>query len=172
MDVIWMRVALVGSYLAAIIAANLSISHWGPQAALYNAFVLVAFDLSCRDRLHDLFRPHLIRNMAVLIVSGSALSYLLGMALGTGPFVGRIAIASAVAFAAGAVADTLAYHVLRDRSWYERANQSNVVGASVDSLVFVALWPFGFQFTYAFTLFTAKVAGGYLWSLVLRSRKK
>jgi hypothetical protein len=46
-------------------------------------------------------------------------------------------------------------------------NQSNLAGAAVDSLVFVALWPFGFQFTLAFTLFAAKVAGGVVWSFVL-----
>ena len=42
-----------------------------------------------------------------------------------------------------------------------------MVGAAVDSLVFVALWPFGFDFTLAFTLFAAKVAGGVVWSFVL-----
>jgi len=158
---------LIGMYLSAIVAANLSVAHWGALAAIYNAFLLIGLDLTTRDSLHDMWRGHLVRNMAALIATGSALSYVFGLWLGTGPFVGRIAIASAVAFAAAAVADSITYHLLRDRPWYERANQSNLAGAAVDSLVFVALWPFGFQFTLAFTLFAAKVAGGVVWSFAL-----
>lgn len=158
---------LVAAYLAAIVAANLSISHWGASAAIYNAFLFIGLDLSTRDSLHDLWRGRLVRNMALLIATGSVLSYVLGLALGTGPFVGRIALASAVAFGSAAIADSLLYHLLRRRPWYERANQSNIAGSAVDSLVFVALWPFGFQFTLAFTLFAAKVAGGVVWSFVL-----
>ena len=162
-----MRAALVGAYLAAIVAANLSVAEWGPRAAIYNAFLFIGLDLTSRDRLHDLWRGHLLRNMALLIVAGSALSYVFGLWLGTGPDVARVAFASCVAFGSAAVADALAYHLLRRRPWFERANQSNVVGAAVDSLVFVALWPFGFDFTLAFTLFAAKVAGGVVWSFVL-----
>ena len=162
------RALLVAAYLAAIVAANLSVAHWGPSAAIYNAFLFIGLDLTTRDRLHDLWHGHLLRNMAVLIVAGSALSYALGSWLGSGPFVGRIALASCVAFGAAATADALAYHLLRRRSWYVRVNQSNIAGAAVDSLVFVALWPFGFQFTFAFTLFAAKVAGGVVWAFLLR----
>lgn len=161
------KTALVAAYLAAIVAANLSVSHWGPSAAIYNAFLFIGLDLSTRDKLHDLWRGRLVRNMALLIAAGSVLSYFAGLWIGSGPFVGRIALASAVAFATAATADALVYHLLREKTWYERANQSNLAGAAVDSLVFVALWPFGFNFTLAFTLFAAKVAGGVVWSFVL-----
>jgi hypothetical protein len=67
------RVTLVAAYLAAIVAANLSIAHWGPKAAVYNAFLFIGLDLVTRDRLHDLWRGRLIRNMAALIATGSAL---------------------------------------------------------------------------------------------------
>lgn len=165
------RVLLVAVYLAAIVAANLAVAEWGPRAAIYNAFLLIGLDLTCRDWLHELWRGHLLRNMAALIVAGSALSYVLGLALGSGPFVGRVALASCVAFGAAATADAVVYQLLRRRDWYERVNQSNVVGAAVDSFVFVALWPFGFAFTLAFTLFAAKVAGGVVWSFLLRPRR-
>ncbi len=158
---------LCAAYLVAIVAANLSVAHWGAEAAIYNAFLFIGLDLTTRDALHDLWRGRLIRNMSLLIVAGSALSYVLGLWLGSGPSVGRIALASMVAFGAAATADALAYHLLRDKPWYERANQSNIAGAAVDSLVFVALWPFGFNFTLAFTLFAAKVAGGVVWSFFL-----
>lgn len=173
------RSALVVVYLAAIVSANLSVAHWGAPAAIYNAFLFIGLDLSTRDALHDLWRGRLLRNMVALIVTGALLSWLLGLyaddllrAVGIDaqepPSVGRIALASAIAFASAALADSVLYHLLRRRSWYERVNQSNIVGAAVDSLVFVALWPFGFDFSLAFSLFAAKVAGGVVWSFLLK----
>jgi hypothetical protein len=164
------RTALVAAYLAAIVAANLSVAHWGPTAAVYNAFLFIGLDLVSRDRLHDLWHGRLIRNMAILIASGSVLSYFAGVWTGSGPFVGRIAVASAIAFGAAATTDAVVYHLLRNKPWYERVNGSNIAGAGVDSLVFVALWPFGFQFTYAFTLWAAKVAGGVVWATALKRK--
>lgn len=157
-------------YLAAIVAANLTLAEWGeahPEVALYNAFLFIGLDLTCRDKLHDLWRRQLLRNLGLLIITGSALSYLLGQWLGSGPFVGRIALASCLAFGAAAIVDSVVYHMLRWRYWYERVNQSNIAGAATDSLVFIALWPFGFNFALAFSLFAAKVAGGLVWSFAL-----
>lgn len=159
---------LVALYLLAIVAANLSVAQWGPQMAIYNAFLFIGLDLTSRDRLHDLWHGRLLRNMTLLIAAGSLLSYLFGLWLGTGPFVGRIALASCIAFGTAALADALTYHLLRHRPWYERVNQSNLAGSAVDSLVFIALWPFGFRFSLAFSLFAAKVAGGVVWSFLLR----
>jgi len=158
-----MRAVLVVAYLAAIVAANLSIEHWGPQAAVWNAFLFIGLDLTTRDRLHDLWRGRVLRNMAVLIAAGSALSYLLNNDTG------RIALASAAAFAAAAFADGVVYHLLRHRDWFERANQSNVVGSFVDSALFLPL-AFGvFPWTVMFSMFCAKIAGGFCWSLLIRT---
>ena len=155
------RTLLVAAYLAAIVAANLSVEHWGPQAAIYNAFFFIGLDLTCRDALHDLWRGRLIRNMSLLIVAGSALSYVVNRDTG------RIALASMIAFGAAATVDAVAYHLLRDRTWYERANQSNILGAGVDSALFLPL-AFGiFPWTVMFAQFTAKVAGGVVWTFVL-----
>lgn len=156
-------VPLVGAYLAAIVAANLSVEHWGPRAVIYNAFLFIGLDLVARDRLHDLWRGRLIRNMSLLIGAGSGLSYLVNRDTA------RIALASCVAFGAAAIVDALLYHRLRHRSWYERANQSNIAGAAVDSLIFpwiafgVFMWPI------VFGQFCAKVAGGVVWSFVIKT---
>lgn len=165
-----MRFALVATYLSAIIAANLSLNHWGPQAAIWNAVALIGLDLIARDRLHDAWHGRLVRNMGMLIMSGSALSYVFGLWLGSGPAIGRIALASCVAFGAAAVADAVVYHWRRHRSWADRSNESNIAGAAVDSIVFLALIPFPFSWTLALSLWSAKVAGGYVWSVILRSR--
>lgn len=161
------KTSLCAAWLAAIVAANLSIAHWGPQAALYNGFLFLGLDLSTRDALHDMWRDHLIRNMAALIAVGGALSWFLARLL-TDPVlnVERIALASLVAFTCAALADTFVYHQLRDNTWYERANQSNIVSAAVDSVLFLTIagiW----SFQLGFGLWCAKVAGGVAWSFVL-----
>jgi uncharacterized PurR-regulated membrane protein YhhQ (DUF165 family) len=170
-----MKLGFVLAYLIAIVLANLSLNEWGPRAAIYNAFLFIGLDLTTRDRLHDLWRGKLLRNMAVLIAVGSALSYVLGLWLGKGDYVGQIALASCIAFGLAASSDAASYHLLRNRSFYERVNQSNMVGAAVDSIIFLALLDllidnpiFNFSFALAFGLFCAKVAGGVVWSFVLR----
>jgi queuosine precursor transporter len=155
------RALLVTVYLGAIVAANLSVEHFGPEASVVNAFLFIGLDLSCRDALHELWAGRVLRNMALLIATGSALSYLLNRDAG------RIALASCVAFAAAAATDALLYHVFRDRPWYERVNHSNVGGATVDSLLFLPLAFGTFPWLVMFAQACAKVAGGVVWSLLL-----
>lgn len=169
------HLTLIVLYLAAIVAANLSLSHWGAEASIYNAFLFVGLDLTCRDKLSDLWQQHLRRNMAFLISAGSLLSYLFGLWLGStfpgGPSVGRIALASGLAFGIAATADALVYQRLRNREFLERSNTSNVVGAAVDSLIFLPLAGFGWLWTVMFSQFAAKLAGGVVFSLILNQRQ-
>jgi uncharacterized PurR-regulated membrane protein YhhQ (DUF165 family) len=158
--------ALVSLYLAAIVAANLSAERWGLDAVVINAFLFIGLDLTCRDALHDAWKTHLAPKMGALIAAGGLLSWFLNADAG------RIALASTLAFAAAASVDAIAYHLLRDRPWLERANLSNVPSAAVDSVVFpwVAFGAVGFLVV--FPLFAAKLAGGMLWSLVLNGRRR
>jgi uncharacterized PurR-regulated membrane protein YhhQ (DUF165 family) len=164
-----MTYLLIGVYLAAIIAANLTTSHFGPEASIYNAFFLIGLNLTTRDKLHDLWGRNRFRNMALLILAGSALSFAAAhLFAGAAPpdIVARIALASAVAFAVAEGFDAVAYQVLRERPWLERANTSNFVGAFLDSAIFVAI-AFGWTWEIIFAQFCAKVAGGFVWSLVI-----
>lgn len=162
-----MTAILVIAYLAAIVAANLAAATFGAPATPVIAFVLIAFDLTCRDALHSAWQGRgLAWRMPLLIAIGGILSY----ALNAGA--GRIAIASCVAFAAAGVADALVYHALRRRSWVQRANGSNVVGALIDSVLFLwiafgtgALWLVPVQWA-------AKVAGGAVWAFLLGSVRR
>lgn len=162
---------LCGLYLTAIIAANWSSAHWGPEASIYNAFFLIGLNLTTRDRLHDLWGRHRFRNMAILIAAGSSLSYGASLVLADSAIpsdiVARIALASCVAFAVAESMDAIGYHLLRRKPWLERANTSNFIGAALDSAIFVSI-AFGFTWEIVFGQFVAKVAGGLLWSFVLR----
>lgn len=159
-------ISLCSLFLAAIVAANLSIAHFGPEASLVNAFLFIGLDLTCRDRLHDLFDGHRVVGMGALIVAGSALSYALNADAGP------IALASCAAFGLAAIADAAVYQLRRKAPWFQRANESNLAGSAVDSLVFPALaFPGPLMWAIVFGQFTAKVAGGFVWSLVLKGRR-
>ena len=144
-------------YAAAMTLANLSIAAFGPAIAPVNAFVLIGLDLALRDWLHVRLKP---LQMLALISSAGVLTYALN------PAAGQIAVASSAAFTAAALVDWLTFAHLRG-SWLRRANGSNVAGAAVDSLVFLALAPFPFSWSIAAQMMAAKVAGGALWAWAL-----
>lgn len=166
-----MKYVLVASYLAAIVLANQLVTGHPSRAPLLG-FLFIGWDLVARDRLHDLWRDHLLRNMALLILAGSALSVVVNLDSA------RVALASAVAFGAAATADGIVYQWRHQDRWEDRAMTSNVVGAAVDSFVFPAIAFLGVFFTITstafwtlvFTLFCAKVAGSWLWTFLLKSR--
>lgn len=158
---------LVGLYLLAAVAANLSVSYFGPSVAIFNAFALIGLDLTTRDALHEKWHgKQLMPRMVLLIASGSALSAALNW--NAAP----IALASMLAFAAAASSDTLIYYLLGDRARLVKMNGSNVVSSAVDSLIF-PLVAFGWPPLWPIMAgqFVAKVAGGFVWSLVLNWRR-
>lgn len=157
-----MSAVFVAVYLAAIVAANLSVATFGPSVTIVNAFLLIGLDLTLRDRLHDQWKGRgLVLRMGALIAVGGLLSW-----LGNGA-AGPIALASTVAFSLAAIADALVYALLGERTRLVRVNGSNVVSSAVDSLVFPTLAFGGFMPAIVIGLFAAKVAGGFLWSLIL-----
>lgn len=149
-------------YLAVIVAANLTVAMWGPSMTVLNAFLFIGLDLTARDRLHDAWHGNgLVWKMGALIATGSVLSWLLNQNAA------QIALASFVAFAAASVVDTVAYHMLRRRVWWQRANGSNVLSAAVDSVLFPQIAFGAFLPLIVAGQFAAKVTGGFLWSLLL-----
>lgn len=156
---------LIVLYLVAIVAANLSVAYFGPASTIVNAFLFIGLDLTTRDALHERWRgKHLWAKMLALIVVGSLLSWVLNR--NAGP----IALASFVAFAASGIADAAVYHILGERSRMLKVNGSNAVSSAVDSIVFPTLAFGGLMWGIVAGQFVAKVAGGYLWSLVLTRR--
>jgi uncharacterized PurR-regulated membrane protein YhhQ (DUF165 family) len=149
-------------YLFAIVAANILAARFGPWITIVNAFVFVGLDLTARDALHDAWdNDRLYRKMSLLIVSGSALSYLLNRDAAS------IAIASAVAFFCAGLVDTIVYRLLSGRDRLVKINASNVFSAATDSVVFPTL-AFG-QLLPLVILgqFVAKVFGGAVWVFLL-----
>ena len=149
-------------YLLAIVTANLIITALGPAYSIVTAFVFIGLDLTLRDKLHDVWQgKKLVRKMAILILSGSLISYVLNTASW------RIGLASALAFGLAAIVDTFFYDLLKNKKWLIKVNGSNLPSALVDSIVFPTL-AFGvFAPVIILGQFAAKVFGGAWWSFVV-----
>jgi len=118
-------------YLSSAVAANMVVNTYGQSALPFTAFVLIPFDLTVRDTLHERWRgPSLWSRMAMLVAGGSVFSML------ANPYSWRVAVASFVSFAAAGAADAFVYHGLSNRSRAWRMNASNAASAAVDSVVF------------------------------------
>jgi len=156
---------LVTMYLASIVIANWTVSVWGPAVSVLNAFLFIGLILTTRDRLHDAWGDHVRRNMGILILSGSAISMLLGGG------VTRIAIASGIAFLVSESIDSLMYHHLRNQTWYRRVNGSNTVSSLFDSIIFPWIAFGSVMPLITLGQWVAKVFGGGIWSWVLRPNK-
>lgn len=153
---------LVILYLAAIVAANLSVATFGPSVSILNAFLFIGLDLTARDRLHEEWQGRgLWLKMLSLIAAGSVISYLLNSNAG------QIAIASFAAFLCAGVVDALAYNLLRNKTYLIKVNGSNVFSALADSLLFPTIAFGAFMPLIVLGQFLAKVIGGAVWAFVL-----
>jgi uncharacterized PurR-regulated membrane protein YhhQ (DUF165 family) len=161
-------ITLIGSYLLAIVAANLLVVTFGPGISMLNAFLFIGLDLTARDGLHETWHQKgLVWKMGLLIGSGSILSWLLNANAG------MIAIASFTSFALAGIVDTIIFQRMFSLGKLVRINGSNVGSALIDSIAFPAI-AFGFPLLIGIMVgqFIAKVGGGFVWSLILSSYDK
>lgn len=158
---------IVALYIVALVAANLLVATFGAAFSIVNAFVLIGLDLSLRDKLHEQWQgENLVMKMGGLIVGASAISFLLN------PATGQIAIASMVAFAVAMAADATVYQWLKDKEWFVKANGSNAAGALTDSIIFPTIAFGGLLLPIVAGQFIAKLAGGFIWSVVINKLRK
>ena len=145
-------------YLAAACGANVAVTLFGYAALPYTAALLIPFDLTARDVLHDRWHGNwLAVRMASLVVAGSLLAW----ACCNGP--PTVCVASAVSFCIAGATDALTYAALASSPRHVRMNASNLASSVADSIAF-PLVAFG---TVSASLATAqvalKVAGGVAW---------
>jgi hypothetical protein len=153
---------VIGGYLGAAVAANITVQYFGPTAMPIIAFVMIGLDLTSRDYLHEAWQgKRLGWKMLTLIGGGSVLTYLVNHEAK------RIAWASFLAFASAGATDAVTYALLKGRARRLKVNGSNMVSGLVDSVVFPAA-AFGlFNFKTVGLQYAAKVAGGWVWSMNL-----
>ena len=126
---------LAGAYVGTILAANAAVQHFGPVPVGFGLlapagvfFAGLAFIL--RDLLQETSRRPKTYVLAAIAV-GTVVSFVTG--------VGRIAEASAAAFLISELLDFAVYTPLRSRGFLIACAASNVVGAIVDSVVFLSI---------------------------------
>lgn len=154
--------ALIALWITAIVAANQIIVHYGPEASIVTAFGLIGLNLCTRDALQSWWYPKPWAKMAGLIAAGSLLSYALNASNGTA----RIALASGVAFLCAESLEATVYHLARRKPWVERANIAAIGAAALDSVIFVSV-AFGFDWQIITAQSFAKLAGCFVWSLLI-----
>lgn len=132
--------ACAAAFVATVYAANWLLETYGVVPigfgleAPAGVFVAgIAFGL--RDALHETLGR---RWVAAAIIVGAALSWLVSDGASIPGGVTSIAVASGVAFLLSEAADAFVYDPLRHRHWPAAITASNLVGAVVDSALF--LW--------------------------------
>jgi len=154
-----MIIAII-AYAFAMTAANLLIVKFGVWFSPINSFLLIGLTLVLRDWLHIRLKSW---QMGLLITASGAITYLLN------PAAAQIAIASSIAFTLAALADWVTFAKVKG-TWFKRSNASNLVGSAVDSVAFPTI-AFGVLMPeIVLAQFASKIIGGYIWSLILRSK--
>lgn len=147
-------------WLSAIVAANLSIGHFGPSSSIVNAFLIIGLSLTTRDYLHKKWEgKNIALRMGLLISAGGIISWL------TQPAAGKIALASVIAFAVSEAIDAVIFH--RTKS----VNRSNAVSGLVDSVIFPVIAFGGFPILIILGQWIAKTFGGAAWHWILSNKK-
>ena len=156
---------IVFLYLAAIVIANLSVTHFGKWALPFTAFILIPFDLVARDVLHERWASNsilgLYYRLGALICGGALLSFLINQDAK------NVAIASCVTFFAVGLVNTLVYQALRSHvTRIARMNISNAVAAFVDSALFPLIALGIFEYQLFFSQSGSKIVGGIVWAYI------
>ena len=127
------RAVLAAAFLGCIVAANVVTTHYGLVPLGFGLTTtagtfFAGLTFALRDELQETGGR---RWVVALILAGAVLSYVL-----SAPF---IAVASGVAFLLSELADFAVYTPLRSRGYVTAAIASNVVGAVVDTYLFLAI---------------------------------
>ncbi|MFX0208403.1 MAG: VUT family protein, partial [Candidatus Hodarchaeota archaeon] len=88
-----------------------------------------------RDAIH---KKYGYKRVTILIFVASIISYGISILLGN-ELLGKVTIASVIAFLVSENADTFVYHVFRKDTWLSRVIKSNSVSTLLDSIVFIGL---------------------------------
>lgn len=151
-----MKLGLFIGYVATILAANYVTTQFGVVPVGFGLMAtagtyLIGVLFILRDSLQDVAGKAAVLGAIAL---GAALSYVVSAP--------AIALASVVAFVVAEVVDFAIYTPLRRRGYIRAAATSNVVGAVLDTLLF--LWVAGFPISGAFA---GQVVGKLLITLVV-----
>ena len=137
LEVLYILFIVASDWLAARWMLHLPLGLMAPAGVL-----MIAPIFTLRDEIHRRRGPVVV---LYLIAIASVTSYLVSIVTGNAAL-GRVTIASVVAFIASETTDTAVYHALRKWPFMGRVVWSNLVSAFLDTFVFIGLafgliWP-------------------------------
>jgi len=154
-------------YLVAIVLANMMALWFGPKITVVNSFMFIGLGLAVRAGLHDEWKgKHLWIKMLALIGAGSLLSFVINKD------VGQIALGSFVGFAVSGIVATAVYGLLDKHSRSVQYHGSNVPAVVIDSILFPTIAFGEFLPWIILGQIVVKLAGGFVWNLILKGKKK
>ncbi len=160
-----LQCVVVAAYLGAIVMANAVVSAWGQTALLFTAWVLIPFDLVARDLLQDRWRDAprwaMWLAMSALILGGAGLSW------ATSAAPARICLACFAAFTTAGFLDAATYEWMVRRGRFFRIAMATLVGALVDSGLFVLIAFDDPDPALVLSQAASKVVGGLAWGVLL-----
>lgn len=151
-------------FVVGITVANLIVSHFGAWITPYIAFVMIGFEFTLRDYIHEVLNSNKKLVMASIILTGGILTYLVNSAALW------VAVASSVAFVCANIADYITYDYFLSTDYLIKANLSNFVSTAIDSVLFVTI-AFGLSWSLlgiAAFQFAMKLVGGTVWSFIIK----
>lgn len=156
---------IVASYLLAIIAANFLVHTFGQGALIVTGSLLIPFDFVARDLLHDRWKgSNHVKRIGALVLSGALLTCILNFDAA------NIALASVVAFALGAIINTVAYDLLYHESRMKRMVKSNALVSVIDSTFFPLIAFCSIDWRLSLLQIFTKVAGATVWAYLINKK--
>lgn len=149
-------------YLSTAAGANLVLASCGQWMMPVLALIFIGLDMTLRDSLHARWEgKNLWLRMLLLILGGSLLSYCIN------PSSQRICFASAIVFILSGIVDTFVYSILTKRSFFVKANVSNLFSSLVDTSTFALLAFSQIEWAPCSLSYLAKVTGALLFSYTM-----
>lgn len=154
---------MVFLFLAAFVAANLIVKHYGAPGLLIASFVLIPFDFVCRCLIHEkLSGKRLVLLLSGLTVAAAGITMLINRDA-TRVALGSIAGFTAAQFFAGAFYQ----NVKREGSWFLKVNISDLIAIVFDSIAFQLVAFATVNPLVMVGQMCIKFAGGLLWYFII-----
>ncbi len=157
-----MQVLKISIYLGALVAANLTVLHFGKWGLAFTAFFLIPFDFVMRSALHETWQGKMLWiRLGLLIFVSSLITYAINSNAVT------IAKASASAFVLAQVTAGIVYQLLKRHEYLTKVNASDFVAISVDSLIFQWIAFGGWDTHVTASQIVLKTLGGFMWYYII-----
>ena len=158
-------------YVGFIVLADVLAARWiipiGFGLMVPAGVFAIAPIFTLRDSIH---KKYGYKKVTLLVFLASGISFLLSILFGS-EMLGRVTIASVVAFLVSENVDTFIYHVRANDKWFGRVMKSNLVSAFLDSVIFIVI-AFGWQWNFILGQYVVKMVLATLVGLYLSYKYK